>query len=70
VLEGVTVHVYGPAKTVVDCFKYRHKLGVDVAVEALRDYLARRDRDIDELMRLAQACRMANVMQPYLEALL
>jgi len=70
VLEGVTVHVYGPAKTVVDCFKYRHKLGVNVAVEALRDYLARRDRDLDELMRLAKACRMANVMQPYLEALL
>lgn len=69
-LEGVAVHVYGPAKTVVDCFKYRHKLGVNVAVEALRDYLARPNRDIEELLRLARACRMANVMQPYLEALL
>src|SRR5665647_460167 len=69
-IEGVTVKVYSAAKTVVDCFKYRNKIGIDVAVEALRDCLARRDRDIDELMCLAAACRMARVMRPYLESLL
>ena len=72
-IEGVPVRVYSPAKTVVDCFKFRHKIGVEIAIEALRDYLARRDRDrdrdLDELMRLATACRRANVMRPYLEAL-
>lgn len=70
VLEGVPVHITSPAKTVVDCFKFRHKIGVEVAVQALRDYLARRDRDIDDLMRLASVCRMANVMRPYLEVTL
>ena len=49
---------------------HRTKIGVDVAIEALRDYLARRNRDLDELLRLAAVCRVANVMRPYLEALL
>lgn len=66
-IEGVTVKVFSAAKTVVDCFRYRHKLGLDVALEALRDYLARGGSP-DDLWKLAQACRMARVMQPYIEA--
>jgi predicted transcriptional regulator of viral defense system len=67
-IEGVTVPVYVPAKTVADCFKYRNKIGLDVALEALRD--CRRlgkcsDRD---LWRFAKVCRVANIMKPYLEA--
>jgi hypothetical protein len=68
VVEGVTVHVYGPAKTVADCFKYRNKIGIDVAVEALRDCLKQRKATFDELWQAAKVCRMTNVMRPYLEA--
>lgn len=66
-IEGVTVKVYSAAKTVVDCFRYRNKLGLDVAIEALRDYLGRGGSP-DTLWQFAQACRMARVMQPYIEA--
>jgi predicted transcriptional regulator of viral defense system len=67
-LEGVTVRLYGAAKTVADCFKFRNKIGVDVAIEALRDY--RRSRgSVDELLRFAEICRVARVMRPYMEAL-
>lgn len=67
-LEGVTVRVYSPAKTVADCFKYRNKVGIDVALEALRDCLKQRKGTIDELWQAAKHCRMTNVMRPYLEA--
>jgi hypothetical protein len=65
----VRVRVYGAAKTVADCFKYRRKLGVDVAVEALRDYLRTRAGTVDDLWRYAAVCRVSNVMRPYLEAM-
>jgi predicted transcriptional regulator of viral defense system len=68
-VEGVPVRVYSVAKTVADCFKYRNKIGVDVAIEALRDTLRHRRASPDELMRAAAACRMARVMTPYLQAL-
>jgi hypothetical protein len=68
ILEGVRVHVYGPAKTVADCFKFRNRIGLDVAIEALRDYRRRRG-NVDELLRYAEICRVARVMRPYLEAL-
>ncbi len=66
---GVPVQVYGPAKTVADCFKYRNKIGLDVALEALRDCWRKRRASMDGLWRAARACRMTNVMRPYLEAL-
>lgn len=66
-IEGVTVKVTSAAKTVADCFKYRNKIGLDVAIEALRDYRRRR-LSIDELTKAAKVCRMATVMRPYLEA--
>jgi predicted transcriptional regulator of viral defense system len=67
-IEGVQVHVYSVAKTVADCFKYRHKIGIDVAIEALRDALRTRKATIDDIHRYAKICRVANVMRPYLES--
>jgi predicted transcriptional regulator of viral defense system len=67
-VEGVSVRVYGVAKTIADCFKYRNKVGLDVALEALRDVRRRRLCTNDDLWRYAQVCRVANVMLPYLEA--
>jgi predicted transcriptional regulator of viral defense system len=67
-IEGIVVKVYNPAKTVVDCFKYRNKIGLDVAMEALRDCRRKRKCTIDDLWRYATICRVANVMRPYLES--
>jgi predicted transcriptional regulator of viral defense system len=69
VVEGVSVRIYSSAKTVADCFKYRHKIGIDVAVEALRETLRHRRATREELVRAAAACRMSRVMTPYLQAL-
>jgi len=66
---GVPVRVYSPEKTVADCFKFRNKIGLDVALEALRDCWRTRRGTRDDLWRYAQVCRVANVMRPYLEAL-
>lgn len=68
-VEGMEVPVYCLAKTVVDCFKYRNKIGLDVSLEALRECLRERRCTIDELWRYAKICRVANVMRPYLESL-
>lgn len=75
--QGVEVHerdqvplrVYGVAKTVADCFKHRSKIGLDVALEALKDARARKKLSTDELWHFAKLCRVANVMRPYLEAM-
>ncbi|WP_233200268.1 hypothetical protein [Blastopirellula marina] len=64
------MRVYSPAKTVADCFKYRNKIGLDVAIEALRDCRTQRKATADELWRAAKVCRMTNVMRPYMEAIL
>ena len=68
-IEGITVRVYCIAKTVVDCFKYRNKIGLDVALEALRQCWLKRRCSIDEIWRYARSCRMENVMRPYLDSL-
>ena len=68
-IQGVKVRVTSPARTVADCFKYRHKIGLDVALEALRDCWRQRRATMDELWRAAAVCRVANVMRPYLESL-
>jgi len=68
-LEGVHVRVYSAAKTVADCFKYRNKVGIDVAVEALRDFSRRYRGGATDLARFARICRVARVMQPYLDAI-
>jgi predicted transcriptional regulator of viral defense system len=69
-IEGAEVRVYSAAKTVADCFKYRNKIGVDVAVEALRDGWRSRKFTMDELDRYARVCRVSRVMTPYIESLL
>ena len=66
--DGVEVHVYSPAKTVADCFKFRNKIGLDVALEALRDCWRKRLVTMDGLWKYAKVCRVANVMRPYLES--
>ncbi len=68
-IEGVTVRVYSAAKTVADCFKYRNKIGVDVAVEALRDYTRKHRGGANDLAHFARICRVTRVMQPYLDSL-
>jgi len=68
-ISGVTVPVYNPAKTVADCFKYRHKIGLDVALEALRECLRERAATLDEIWHFAKICRVSNVIRPYLESL-
>jgi predicted transcriptional regulator of viral defense system len=68
-VEGIAVKIYAPAKTVADCFKYRSKVGLDVALEALRDAFRGRKATMDELWAAARVCRVENVIRPYLESL-
>ncbi|MFA6240070.1 MAG: type IV toxin-antitoxin system AbiEi family antitoxin domain-containing protein [Candidatus Hydrogenedentales bacterium] len=69
-MNGAELRVFSAAKTVADCFKYRNKIGVDIAIEALRDYLRQRKGPFDDLTEYARVCRVERVMGPYLEALL
>lgn len=69
-VDGVAIRVYGPEKTLADCFKYRNKIGLDTTLEALRLYKERRRPDIDALLRYAAVCRVTKTMRPYLEAIL
>lgn len=68
-IDGVMVSVFCPAKTVADCFKYRNKIGLDVALEALKDGWRAQMFTMDDLLRYAKVCRVAKVMQPYMESL-
>lgn len=67
-LEKARVRVYSPAKTVADCFKFRNAVGLDVAIEALRDCWRKKMATMDDLCAAAKVCRMANVMRPYIES--
>ncbi|MDQ6827308.1 MAG: type IV toxin-antitoxin system AbiEi family antitoxin domain-containing protein [Gemmatimonadota bacterium] len=69
IVDGVKIAVYGPAKTVADCFKYRRKVGTDVAIEVLQEVWRSRRSSIDELAKYAAICRVSNVMRPYLESI-
>ncbi|MCY3020198.1 MAG: type IV toxin-antitoxin system AbiEi family antitoxin domain-containing protein [Planctomycetota bacterium] len=69
-IDGVQVRIYNPAKTVADCFKYRNKVGQDVALEALRFCRQRKRTPVSELLEYARICRVQNLMSPYLEAML
>lgn len=66
-MDGVSVRITTPARTVVDCFKYRNKIGRDVAVEALRDAMDQGKASLGEIIRIAEARKVARVMHPYLE---
>lgn len=69
VVDGVTVRITSVAKTVADCFKFRNKIGLDVALEALRDAWYTKRMTGDDLWHYAKVCRVANVMRPYLDSL-
>jgi len=69
-VDGVQMRIYSPEKTVADCFKYRNKIGLDTAVEALKLYRERKRIKVNELIRYARICRVEKVMRPYLDALL
>jgi predicted transcriptional regulator of viral defense system len=66
-IDGVEVKIFNKPKTIADCFKYRNKIGLDVALEALKDCRQRRLCTNDQLWKYAKICRVANVMKPYLE---
>jgi predicted transcriptional regulator of viral defense system len=68
-IDGVIVHVTNVSKTVADCFKFRNKIGLDVALEALQEAWRAKRATMDELWRYAKVCRVANVMRPYLDSL-
>jgi len=68
-IDGVPVKITCPAKAVADCFKYRNKIGLDVALEALRECRRQRKCSLEDLWHYAKICRVANVMKPYLEAI-
>lgn len=67
-VEGVSVRVYSIGKTVADCFKFRNKIGLDIAIEALKDCLAQKKASVSDIYRYAKICRVSNVIRPYLEA--
>jgi len=67
-IEGVTVRISGIAKTVEDCFRFRNKIGLDVALEALRESIRSKKTTINEINRYAKLLRLERVMRPYLEA--
>lgn len=70
VICGIAVKITSPAKTVVDCFKYRSKIGINIAIEALRDAWHKRLVATDELWKHAKINRMTNVMRPYLDSII
>lgn len=69
VLDGVSIRVYGREKTLADIFKYRNKVGLDVALEALRTYRSQPKRDFPAVLKYARTCRVENVIRPYLEVI-
>lgn len=67
--DNIKLKVYNPAKTIVDCFKHRNKIGIDIAIEALKDAYGKNKVTMDELWHYAKICRVANVMRPYIETI-
>jgi len=67
-MDGITVRIYDREKTVADCFKFRNKIGKDVALEALKDYLSLPDRQLDRLLENARIDKVEKVIRPYIEA--
>ena len=67
-IDDIIVRIYSPEKTIVDCFKYRNKIGMDVVLEALKLYRKQKKFKLEELLKYAKICRVGNVMKPYLEA--
>lgn len=68
--DGVSFRIYSAEKTIVDCFKFRNKIGLNIATEALRLFTERKKLRLDEIARFARICRVQNIIRPYLEAVL
>ena len=68
IIDGVPVRIYNPEKTLVDCFKFRNKIGMDIVLEALKLYRTRMKFDLKKILRYAKICRVEKVIRPYLEA--
>lgn len=69
-IDGATIKIYSPEKTLADCFKFRNKVGMDVVIEALKLYRSRMEFDHRKILECARICRVEKIMRPYLEALL
>ncbi len=67
-VDGISIRIYNPEKTLVDCFKFRNKIGMDIVLEALKLYKERQSIDVKKLMKYAKICRVSKVITPYLEA--
>jgi hypothetical protein len=70
IADGVTMRLFNAEKTIADCFKFRNRIGLDIAIEALRLYRSRRRQDLPALMRYAKVDRVDSIMRPYIEAML
>ena len=68
-IDGIKIRVYSAAKTVADCFKFRNRIGLDVAIEALRDGVQRKLFSVSELMNAAKVCRVSKIITPYVESI-
>jgi len=69
-IDGQTIQVYNPAKTITDCFKFRNKIGIEIAIEALRRGLDEKNVEVKEILKYAKICRVENIIKPYLEVTL
>ena len=67
-MDGASVKIYTPEKTLADCFKFRNKIGIDVVLEALKLYKSRKKFDLKKLLMFSEVCRVKKIMMPYLEA--
>jgi len=67
-IDGQTIQVYNPAKTIADCFKFRNKIGKEVALEALQTGLEQKNIEVKEILKYAKICRVENIIKPYMEA--
>lgn len=72
VIDGIAVAIYSPEKTIVDCFKFRNKIGLDTAIEALKNYWSRKSKtpNLNIIMKYASICRVEKIIRPYLESLI
>jgi predicted transcriptional regulator of viral defense system len=69
-IDNIPVKIYSMEKTIADTFKFRNRIGLDTATEALRAYMERKDRNIDKLIHYAEICRVSRIIRPYIEAII
>ncbi|MPN48513.1 hypothetical protein SDC9_196121 [bioreactor metagenome] len=69
-IDGHTVRIYDLEKTICDCVRYRNKIGIDIVKEGIKEYLKRKDKDLNKLMKYAEVCRVQKIIKEYLEVLI